>query len=379
MRHSAVVVVGGGILGAAVAYELAKRGQRDVVVLESEPALNRHSTGRSAAYYIPMYESLAYASLAKASLPFLKTPPVGFSDRAIFSQDGALIAAIKGHAAGIKSEMAQAQSLGIEVRSAGAQEIRELVPVARPELIEAAAYYPEAGEIDVSGLAQAYARGAERLGVKFQLSDRFLGLKLDREKITGVTSNSGETACEFVVNAAGAWASEVASLAGASALPLLVLRRHLLRMRLPQQWSKANWPFFRCPSLPLYYKPSGGELFFSPMDAEADRPRDCPTDPGRVASAIAALTGHTTLSASTESIGAVAGHRVFGKDHGPIVGEDPIQPRFYWAAALGGSGIMAAPAVADVVASAIMGQTSPMDTAAIAPARFGITTSALKH
>ena len=120
MRHSAVVVVGGGILGAAVAYELAERGQRDVVVLESEPALNRHSTGRSAAYYIPMYESLAYASLAKASLPFLKNPPAGFSDRAIFSQDGALIAAIEGHAAGIKSEMAQAQSLGIEVRSAGA-------------------------------------------------------------------------------------------------------------------------------------------------------------------------------------------------------------------------------------------------------------------
>jgi choline dehydrogenase-like flavoprotein len=143
MRSTRVVVIGGGILGAAVAYELAARGERDVLVLEAEPALNLHS----AAYYIPMYESLAYASLAKASLPFLKNPPEGFSDRPIFSQDGALIAAIEGHGDGVKAEMAQAQALGIDVKAAGAAEIRELVPVARTELIEAAAYYPEAGEI----------------------------------------------------------------------------------------------------------------------------------------------------------------------------------------------------------------------------------------
>jgi D-arginine dehydrogenase len=372
MRSTGVVVIGGGILGTAVAYELAKRGQRDVVVLESEPALNRHSTGRSAAYYIPMYESLAYASLARTSLPFLKNPPPGFSDNPIFSQDGALIAAIEGHAAAIKAEMAQAQSLGIEVRSVGAHEMRQLVPVARPELIEAAAYYPEAGEIDVAALAQAYVRNAEHLGVKFSLSDRFSGLKLDREKIVGVISTSGETSCEFVVNAAGAWATETATLANASALPLLVLRRHLLRMRLPAQWQRASWPFFRCPSLPLYYKPSGGELLFSPMDAEPDQPRDCSTDPSRIAAAIAALTSYTTLTANPDDVEAVAGHRVFGEDHGPIVGEDPARPRFYWAAALGGSGIMAAPAVADAVASAILGQTPPLiDTAAIAPARFG--------
>lgn len=378
MRSGGVVIIGGGILGAAIAYELARRGWRDIIVLESEAVLNRHSTGRSAAYYIPMYESLAYASLAKASLPFLRNPPPGFVDRPIFSQDGALIAAIEGHAAAVKSEMAQAQSLGIAVQSAGAQDIRDLVPAARPELIEAAAFYPEAGEMDVTLLSQAYVRSAKQMGVRFLLSDRFLGLRLDRDKIVGVVSSSGETACEVVVNAAGAWASEVAVLAKASALPLLVLRRHLLRVRLPNQWKNANWPFFRCPSLPLYYKPSGGELFFSPMDADADQPRDCPTDARRITAAIASLNSYTTLAISPSDVKAVAGHRVFGADHGPIIGEDPIRPRFYWAAALGGSGIMAAPAVAEVTASAILGERPSIDTTSISPARpFAV--SAAKH
>jgi D-arginine dehydrogenase len=370
MRSAEVVVIGGGILGAAVAYTLAARGERNVVVLEAESALNRHSTGRSAAYYIPMYESLAYASLAKASLPFLKDPPQGFSDRPVFSQDGALIAAIEGHAASVKKEMAQAQSLGIEVRNASADDIRELVPIARPEKIEAAAFYPEAGEIDVGGLSQAYIRGAKQLGVRFLLADRFGGTRLDQGRIVGVIAASGEIACRSVVNAAGAWAGEVATLAKASTLPVFALRRHLLRVRLPGTWSAANWPFFRCPSLPLYYKPSGGELSFSPMDAEADRPRDCPVDPARVASAIRSLNEYTTLPVRPEDVIAVAGHRVFGADHGPIVGEDQRLPRFYWAAALGGSGIMAAPAVADVIASAILGDSAPLDMTALAPARF---------
>ena len=370
MKSYRVVVVGGGILGAAVAYTLAVRGESDVVVLEAEPALNLHSTGRSAAYYIPMYESEAYASLAKASLNFLKNPPSGFADRPIFSQDGAVIAAIEGRSAGVIDEMNQARTLGIDVQKIEGPQIKELVPIARPELIEAAAFYPDAGEIDVDLLAEAYRRGAMERGVTFLLATSLRGVKIDRGKITGVTTSAGDISCEHIVNAAGAWAGEIARLVSPDASPMIVLRRHLLKTRVSGDWPDARWPFFRCPSLPLYYKQGAGELAFSPMDAEPDSPRDCPIDPAHIAATIASLNKYTTASVKADNVSAVAGHRVFGPDHGPVVGEDPSVSGFHWAAALGGSGVMAAPAVGDLVASGVLGAPLAIDVGAISPARF---------
>jgi len=370
MKNYRIVIVGGGILGAAVAYTLAVRGETGVVVLEAEPALNLHSTGRSAAYYIPMYESLAYASLAKASLAFLKNPPDGFSTRPVFAQDGAVISAIEGHGRGVIDEMNQAQHLGIDVRRIDGPEIKELVPIARPELVEVAAFYPDAGEIDVDLLAQGYRRGAEQRGVTFMVGTAYRSAKVAHGKIVGVVTAAGEIGCEHIVNAAGAWAGEVARSASPTPIPMTVLRRHLLKTPATGNGADARWPFYRCPSLPLYYKQGGGELAFSPMDAEKDSPGDCKVDPARIAATIGLLNKYTTLSVDIADVTTVAGHRVFGPDHGPVVGEDPALPKFHWAAALGGSGIMAAPAVGELVASAILGTPILIDDSAVSPERF---------
>lgn len=364
-----VVVVGGGILGAAVAFELGRRGIRDVVVLEAERELNRHSTGRGASYFIPMYDSDAFAALAQASLPFLRDPPEGFAPREVLGRQGAVIATVKPDTAALQAEMAKAESLGIPVEAIGGAAIRELVPIARVEPITAAAFYPTAGEIDVPALADGFADAARRGGARFVTGLRCTGIVTRNGRVAGVATGAGEIACAHVVNAAGAWCGEIGRAAGALPIPFEVTRRHIVVTRLPPELRGRTWPFFRCPSIPLFHKPEGEDLVASPMDQVLDAPGDCATDPAQVARTLKALAAYTTLGAPSAGR-AWGGHRVFAESHLPVIGPDPALPGFHWAAGLGGAGIMAAPAVGAIVADGILGLAAASEAAkASAPER----------
>jgi D-arginine dehydrogenase len=365
-----VVIVGGSVTGSAVAYALASAGERDVVVLEAEDAYDQHSTGRSAAYYIPMYESAAYAALSKASIDFLRSPPDGFSKTPIFRRDGAVIAAKNGAGAGVEAELKEAKALGMNASQLSAPEIKELVPTARVEMLETAAYYPDAGEIDVPALVAAYRREAIRMGVSFVRGNRYRGARSANGRVTVAMTDHGDIACGAVVNAAGAWVGEVADMSGATHTSPLVLRRHLLKTRVEGVPADARWPFFRCPSAPLYFKLTDGELSFSPMDATPDPIGSCETSAEKVAATIATINAFTTLNVDPAKVTSVAGHRVFGPDHAPLIGADPAMKGFFWAGGMGGCGIMAAPAVGEMVSAALLGKPVQIETAPSAISRL---------
>ncbi|WP_270937362.1 NAD(P)/FAD-dependent oxidoreductase [Falsiroseomonas oryzae] len=361
-----VVVIGGGILGAAVAYELGRRGAGRVVVLEAEAGLNRHSTGRAGSYFIPMYDSDAFAALAQESLAFLREPPDGFAEGHLLGREGAVIATVQPDTAALQAEIAKAESLGIPVRAMDGAEIRAMVPIARVELITGAAFYPGAGEIVAAALAGGFARGAAQSGARFATGRRWTGLRRRGDAVAGVTTSAGDIACGHVVNAAGAWCGEVGRAAHALPIRFEVTRRHMIAVALPPAHRGQVWPFFRCPSIPLYFKPEGGELVASPMDQGEDEPGDCATDAALVDRTAAALRAHTTIPVA-EVARAWAGHRVFAGSHLPVIGPDPLLRGFHWAAGLGGAGIMAAPAVGRIVADGIGGMpaTSPAALASL--------------
>lgn len=365
-----VVIVGAGILGSAVACMLAREGENDVLVLEAEGAYDQHSTGRSAAYYIPMYESVSHAVLAKASIGFLTSPPEQFSEVPFFRRDGAVIAAKAGAEASVESEIEEARGLGLEVARLDREQIQELVPALSTGMITTAAYYPDAGEIDVPALAAAYRRQAEVSGVRFQTGRRYCGARSKNGRILAALTDRGEIACEAVVNAAGAWAGDVASLSGATAVAPLLLRRHLLQVRLPDVPPQERWPFFRCPSLPLYFKLSDRVLTFSPMDADPTPLGPCLPDTAKVEAAISTLNAFTDLKIDRGAVRAIAGHRVFAPDHQPLIGRDPRLEGFFWAAGMGGTGIMASPAVGMLVSAAILGTPCSIDASSSAVGRL---------
>ncbi len=370
MERARIVIVGAGICGAATAYFLARAGETNVVVLEAEDAFNRHSSGRSASYFVPMYETRLLARLAQLAEPFLDSPPEGFAPYPLIDRRGAVVAAGESDLAAFRAELATARELGIPVEEIDPGRIPGLIPIARPQGVAAAAFYPGAGAMDCNALSMGYIGQARHAGVRFAMNRRFTGAEVRGGCVVGVTTSAGPIACDILVNAAGAWAGDVAALAGATPIAVEPRRRHVICVALPPEHAQARWPFFRCPSLPLYFRPEAGQVLASAMDAEPIAPCDCPTDELALAIAADALAAHTTLRFNRIA-SSWAGLRVFSPDGVPLVGWDPALEGFLWVAAVGGTGIQSSPAIGQLAADVLLGRAARDPALAVMdPARF---------
>ena len=177
MERARIVIIGAGICGAATAYFLARDGESDVVVLEAEDAYNRHSSGRSASYFVPMYETRLLAHLARIAEPFLASPPPGFTPHPLLDRRGAILATDAAHEATHRAEVATARELGIPVEEIDPARIAAHIPILRAPGLVAAALYPGAGAIDSNALSMAYMGHARRAGVRFALERRVTGVR----------------------------------------------------------------------------------------------------------------------------------------------------------------------------------------------------------
>ena len=381
--------MGSGICGAATAYFLSRlsspRQTFEVTVLEAEEAFNVHSSGRSASYFVPMYETWLLARLAREAQPFLQTPPHGFVERPLIDRRGAVLAADADHAAVHDEEVRMARELGLEVQELNLDQdlnqdlkpggLRDLIPVLRagelgdPKRLVRAAVYAQAGALDTHALSMGYIAHARRAGVKFVLGQRVRAMQWAAGRICAVETDQGAYPCDVVVNAAGAWAGELAAMAQASAAVVDPRRRHVIGVELPAEFKGARWPFFRCPSWPLYFRPEAGQVLASAMDAEPVPPSDCPTDDFQVAVTAQALSDHTTLDFRRLAT-SWAGLRVYSADGAPLVGWDALRDDFLWVACTGGVGMQSSPAVGALAARYLAGE-HPQDELArlLDPAR----------
>jgi D-arginine dehydrogenase len=178
-----------------------------------------------------------------------------------------------------------------------------------------------------------------------------------------------------VVNAAGAWADEVARAAGVAAAGLEPRRRTAVRVS-AGPWSVAKWPCVIEASDQWYFRADAGALLLSPADETPCPPCDAQPDDYDVALAIERVESATRLVIE-RPLSAWAGLRTFAADRTPVVGFDARMPGFFWLAGQGGYGIQTAPALAQLVVAQITeAQTPPLlaaegvDAAALSPARF---------
>jgi D-arginine dehydrogenase len=369
MQAADVVVIGSGILGASVAYALVSRGIRNVLVIEKEEVANRHSSGRNASYYLPMYDTDTFSALAQASFSFLKSPPDDISEEPLLVPRGAVIAATETDRETLENEISAARDLSIAVARLAPRDLQEHVPIVRTDWITSAAYYPEAGPIDVHALSMGYMRAARQGGAQFLYNQQVVAFTRSADRIASVRTTSEEIACDTVVNAAGAWAGETGMLAAAVPISFVPRRRHIISVALAPEYAGRTWAFFRCPSLPLYLKPEAGRLLASRMDEEPDSPGDCMTDDLQVAAVADAVNEYTKLSIRRIE-NAWAGHRTFTSDDVPVIGRDPWVQGFIWAAGLGGAGVMASPEVGELVADAICGSDERAIARIVSPTRY---------
>lgn len=360
-----VVVVGAGIAGSALAFELAAHAA--VVLLERETQPGYHSTGRSAAMLTETYGTPVVRVLARGSRAFLERPPEGFADTPLLEPRGMLHVARADQLAALEAAHRLAGAVPGIRRLSGA-DVGKIAPLIDPAYAAGGLLEPDARAIDVAALHQGYQRGFRRRGGTL-VTDAEVTRLARGARGWEVATRDGAFSGETLVDAAGAWADPIAALAGIAPIGLVAKRRTAVLLEPPADLDPKSWPMVIDVDERFYVKPEAGLLLVSPADETPVAPGDVQPEELDVAIALdryQRLTGRSVRRV----VRRWAGLRTFARDHDPVVGRDPEAPTFFWLAGQGGFGIMTAPAMARIGAALIATGRMPEDLG-LAPRRLG--------
>ncbi len=357
-----IVVIGAGAAGLSAAYFLSADANVTVVEAEAQPAY--HSSGRSAAMYIEGYENPEVQALTIAGKNFFFSPPEGFAEHALVTPCGGLTAAGPGEDEALQRYLSAWQKGCPELVKIGPEETRELVPLLRTDWITAAAYDPTWHNIDVHGLLSGFQKGIRQNGGTVRCDFRVTAINRTDGRWQ-LTAADTSIEADLVVNAAGAWAGEVAQLAGASDIKLTPMRRTAAIVPAPELMG--DWPLVHTVSEDLYFKPESPGLMVCPQDETPSAAMDAfPVDLD-----VAVALDRFTQIADYEPERVMhqwAGLRTFSADRRPVVGFDRQVNGFFWLAGQGGFGIQTSPGIGQLVAEIVL--NGARQEAAIAPERF---------
>ena len=364
-----IAVIGGGIAGASVAAILA--GAHKVVVLEREAFAGMHSTGRSAALFSEIYGGEPVRALSRASHDFLFSPPPGFVDTPIVRARGALHLASVSQAPALDA-LCALPDIGPSIRRLNAAEVLAQCPILRPEYVGGGALETASADVDVNVLHQGWLRQLTARGGELVVNADVRALHPEAGGWRIVTGDSTFKA-RIVINAAGAWADEIARLGGVAPIGLEPRRRTAMIVDTPGGSDSSAWPMVIDIDEQFYFRPDAGALLLSPCDETPSPPCDAQPEEWDIAMAVDRVARATTLEVRRIRR-SWAGLRSFVPDRNPVVGFAPDAPGFFWLAAQGGYGIQTAPAMAHLAAALAVGAEMPEDLA-----RHGVDAASLRR
>jgi D-arginine dehydrogenase len=347
------LIIGGGVAGLSAGARLSRHGR--VVVVEGEQALGHHSSGRSATFsHFGIGNRIVRALTAHSRAFFLDA-----GDDVLCRRSPALFVATEEM---VPTLDALALDMAVHSRSLARQdeaEMLRLFPPLRtgPGAVVAGLLDPDGLRLDSDALLQAYARTIRDAGGKVatgrpvrSVGPEGAGWRVD---------TAGESwSASILINAAGAWADEIAALAGVRPLGLRPLRRTIIVVDPPLGADVRGWPFLKTAVDDFYILPESGRLMASPVDEVESGPCDAQPEDFDVALAAWKVERYTTLSVARIAH-RWAGLRTFTADRTPAAGFDPQAPGFFWLAGQGGFGLQTAPAMAEAVEALVTGAAWP--------------------
>lgn len=365
-RTADIAVIGAGIAGAGVAAHLAEHGS--VVLIEREDRPGYHSTGRSAAIFIESYGNAAIRALNRASRSWLIEPPIEEIDHSLASHRDVLFICAPGEEAALRVLRDGSPHL----TTLDAEETVARVPILRPEGVVKSALETSSFDIDVAALHQGWLARVRRLGGELVCRAEVSGLARSGGTWR-IETSAGTVEAPIVVNAAGAWADEIARRAGLAPLGLTPCRRTAAILPAPAGQDMTGWPCFATISETWYAKPEAGKLLVSPADEDPVEPHDAFVDDMVLAEGLDRFERAVTVPV-TRVERSWAGLRTFAPDRTPIAGFDPRTEGFFWLAGQGGYGIQTSPALSLLASLLVRGTaaTEGFDTLPnlLSPARF---------
>jgi D-arginine dehydrogenase len=351
------IIIGAGMAGASLAYELAEHGR--VCVLEGEGHPGVHATGRSAALFAPTYGGAAIRAITRASRAFFDAPPEGFCDRPLLEARGCLYPAREDQRAKLGRMADTIQASGGRVSLVSKAEALTMVPLLRDDYVIEAVFDPDAMDIDVDGLHQGFLRAARARGAVLVTNSRLSAAQY-ADGSWSIPVEHGMASAPIIINAAGAWADQVALACNAKPLGMRPLRRTALLVDPPADIDIRSWPAVIDVEEQFYFKPDAGKLLLSPADETPDEPGDAQPDELDIAVGVDRVQRALDIEVRRVTH-SWAGLRTFTPDRVPAVGYDPVTPGFFWCAGQGGYGIQTAPAMARVAAALLRDVPLPDD------------------
>lgn len=347
------IVIGGGIAGISAAARLSAHAT--VTLIEAEDALGYHASGRSAALFEEHYGCPSVVALNRASAAFHQTylTPRGF-----------LLLGRKGAEAAFDADLTELNSSEISV-----DEARTLVPILN-DTVARAAYHSRAQDIDTDRMIQDFAKTLRANGGQIVSGTRVTGI--ERGKDWTVRCGNDLFTAARLVNAAGAWADQVAEMAGIKPVGITPCRRSMARIPAPGGHDVRSWPIFFGVGETWYAKPDAGKLLVSPADEDPVDPHDAWADDMVIAEGLDRYAQHVTEEV-TRVESTWAGLRSFAPDRTLVLGPDPADPDFFWSAGQGGYGFATAPAASQLVADLALEHSLALDpetVVALSPNRF---------
>lgn len=329
------LVIGAGIAGLSAAARLARHGR--VVVCEGESAPGVHASGRSAAFAHFDMDAWLVRALTAASLPLLEQPGA--------RPHPALFIALAGQEEALARVEAAYREWQPEAQRLSIADARDLVPVLREDAVVGALLDPAGRKLDAHALLEGHRHALLAAGGSIMTSTPVTALR--REGARWIAETPGTTlAGRVVINAAGAWADDIARLAGITPLGIRPLRRTVITFDVPGDLDVSRWPFTKTVGQGFYIEPEGrGRLLACPMDEHPSPPCDAQPEEEDVALAAWRVEQATTLTIARLA-SKWAGLRTFAPDRLPVAGFDPAAPGFFWLAGQGGFGLQTSPAMA---------------------------------
>lgn len=373
MGAERILIVGGGVAGLATAWSLATQGVRGVTLVERERGLAAHSSRKSAAILRTASVDPRIESLARRGASFLRSPPRGFTPVPLLEECGLVIASGP-DGSPIEAWERRALDAG-DAEAIGAERRAALAPHLRADgrrLLR----FPRDGRIDVEALLSGFERGARAHGVRFELGVGASAILVRAGVAEGARLADGrELRAESTVIAAGGWAGALAAAAG-SRVRLRPTRRHVLVTRAETRVDPRG-PIVWVEEDPFYARPEAGGLMLcacDQTDVDPDALAEDPVERDRIFAVAARwlpdLFGDPL--ARPRAARFWSGVRTMTEDGSFVIGADRDVSGLFWAAGLGGHGMLCSPVVGEI-ASAILAGEDIADPAVAAcdPARFG--------
>lgn len=366
-----VIVIGAGVVGVSVAFHLAERGLKPVILERKEIAAG--ATGRSSGLVRMHYDLEADSRLAWASFQYFRNWRERVGGECGFMRTGFLhIESAAYHVENMRANVEMHKRIGIPTSIITAADVKKLAPSFNTDDFEFAAYEPESGYADPVLTSNSFLAAAKACGATYVQNCEVAGINVSGGKVTGVKTTRGAFSAPVIVNAAGAWAARVAEMGGVK-IPLTTWTHDVAHIRRPPEIG--NHPTVIDSSQSMYFRPDSGGLTLVALDDNNRLGESLDSEVEYVAKDFVKLV--------VERICRRIPGMEAGSLHSTHIGRDGLTPDqravigeygpvgFYHATGFSGTGFKTSPAVGLCVTELILdGKAKTVDISGYDPGRF---------